>query len=109
MASTVAGHRGQFGSPRDRLRGMERASGSRGRSVGLVAGFVLVGVASLVLLPARDSVTVATPALVLVVPGIVAALIGGRLAGMVTAAAAALALDVAFIEPYGRPSVHLVD
>jgi two-component system sensor histidine kinase KdpD len=28
---------------------------------------------------------------------------------MITAAAAALALDVAFIEPYGQPTVHLVD
>lgn len=88
---------------------MEHESGSRGRSLGLLAGLALVAVASLVLLPARDSVTVATPALVMVVPGIVAALIGGRLAGMITAAAAALALDVAFIEPYGRPTVHLVD
>jgi two-component system sensor histidine kinase KdpD len=88
---------------------MDPGSRRQQRLRGLVAGLALVLLGSLVLLPSRDSVTVATPALVLVVPGIVAGLVGGRLAGVLTAAVAALALDVAFIEPYGRPTVHLVD
>ncbi|HET6953082.1 MAG TPA: ATP-binding protein [Acidimicrobiales bacterium] len=80
-----------------------------GRPVGLIAGVGLVGLCTVALLAARSSVTVATPALVLVAPGLVAALIGGRLAGVVTAAVAAIALDVVFIEPYGTLDVHVVD
>jgi two-component system sensor histidine kinase KdpD len=80
-----------------------------GRVLGLVVGLALVGLCTAALLPGRSSVTVATPALVLVAPGLVAALLGGRLAGVVTAAAAALALDVVFIEPYGTLDVHVVD
>ncbi|HEV7760188.1 MAG TPA: ATP-binding protein, partial [Acidimicrobiales bacterium] len=88
---------------------MDLGSRRQQRLLGLLAGLSLVGLGTLVLLPSRDSVTVATPALVLVIPGIVAGLVGGRLAGVLTAAVAALALDVGFIEPYGRPNVHLVD
>jgi len=74
-----------------------------------VAGFAMVGLCALLLLPARDAVTVATPALVLIVPGIVAGLVGGRIAGVFTAAVSALVLDVVFVEPYGQLTVHLVD
>jgi two-component system sensor histidine kinase KdpD len=88
---------------------MDPGSPWQRRALGLLAGLALVAIGTLVLLPGRESVTVATPALVLVLPGIVAGLVGGRLAGVVTAAVAALALDIAFIEPYGRPTVHLVD
>jgi two-component system sensor histidine kinase KdpD len=75
----------------------------------MAVGLALVGLCVLALLPGRTSVTVATPALVLVAPGLVAGLVGGRLAAVVTAAAAALALDLVFIEPYGTLDVHLVD
>jgi K+-sensing histidine kinase KdpD len=79
------------------------------RVLGVLLGLGLVGACTLALLPARDSVTVATPAVVLVLPGIIAALVGGRIAGLVAAAAAALALDLVFIEPYGTLTVHVVD
>jgi K+-sensing histidine kinase KdpD len=79
------------------------------RLLGLLAGLALVGVCVLALLPGRDSFTVATPALVLVAPGLVAGLVGGRLAAVTTAAVAALALDLVFIEPYGTLDVHVVD
>jgi K+-sensing histidine kinase KdpD len=79
------------------------------RVLGLLVGVALVAACTLVLLPARGAVTVATPALTLIVPGIVAGLVGGRVAGVITAIVAALALDVVFIEPYGRLTVHLVD
>lgn len=72
-------------------------------------GLALVGLCTLALLPARGSVTVATPAVVLMLPGIIASLIGGRLAGLLAAAGAALALDLVFIEPYGTLTVHVVD
>jgi two-component system sensor histidine kinase KdpD len=79
------------------------------RLLGLLAGLALVGVCTVALLPGRDSFTVATPALVLVAPGLVAGLLGGRLAAVATAAVAALALDLVFIEPYGTLDVHVVD
>jgi K+-sensing histidine kinase KdpD len=79
------------------------------RVLGLLVGLALVAVCTLALLPARGSVTVATPALTLIVPGIAAGLLGGRVAGVITAVVAALVLDVVFVEPYGRLTVHLVD
>jgi K+-sensing histidine kinase KdpD len=79
------------------------------RTLGVLVGLALVAVCTLVLLPVRGSVTVATPALILIVPGIIAGLVGGRVAGVITAVVAALALDVVFVEPYGRLTVHLVD
>ena len=77
--------------------------------LGLLVGLAAVTVCTLALLPARGSVTVATPALTLIVPGIVAGLVGGRVAGVITAVVAAIALDVVFVEPYGKITVHLVD
>lgn len=68
-----------------------------------------MGVATAALLPVRDSVTVATPALVLIVPGIVAGFVGGRVAGALTAAVGAVVLDLVFIEPYGTLDVHVTD
>ena len=70
---------------------------------------MLVAACTVALLPWRESVTVATPALVLVAPGLVAALVGGRLAGMLTAVAAAVVLDTVYIEPYGTLDVHVID
>ncbi len=90
-------------------RGVVATSKPVRRVVGLLVGLALVAVCTLALLPARGSVTVATPALTLIVPGIVAGLVGGRVAGVITAVVAAVALDVVFVEPYGRLTVHLVD
>jgi two-component system, OmpR family, sensor histidine kinase KdpD len=81
----------------------------RRRVVGFLVGLGLLALATAALLPARDSVTVATPSLVLIVPGIVAGFFGGRIAGAFTAAVAAVLLDLAFIEPYGTLDVHLTD
>lgn len=79
------------------------------RLLAIGLGLGVVAVATLAILPSRGDVSVATPALVLVVPGILAGLLGGRLAALVTAIAAALVLDLTFIEPYGTLKVHLVD
>jgi two-component system sensor histidine kinase KdpD len=79
------------------------------RVLATLAGLALVGVLTGGLLPVRTDVSVATPALVLVIPGIVAGLLGGRLAALITATVAALVLDLVFIEPYGTLDVHLVD
>jgi len=79
------------------------------RLVGFLAGLALVGVVTVALLPVRDSATVATPALLLILPGIVAGFFGGRVAAGLTAAVAAVILDVVFIEPYGTLDVHVTD
>jgi K+-sensing histidine kinase KdpD len=79
------------------------------RLLGSGLGLALIGGAVLALLPARDSVTVATPALVLIVPGIVAGFVGGRVVGALMAMLSAVVLDVVFIEPYGRLDVHVTD
>lgn len=79
------------------------------RIAGGVVGAALVAVATAVLLPVRDDVTSATPALVLVVPCVVAALIGGRAAGLAVAMFAAGAFNLVFLEPYGTFKVDSVD
>ncbi|HEX3621022.1 MAG TPA: ATP-binding protein [Acidimicrobiales bacterium] len=75
--------------------------------LGLGAGLTVVVTAALV--PLRSDVTQATPALVLVVPVVVAAVIGGRPAALVVAVLAAGAFNVAFIPPYWNPRVGVVD
>jgi K+-sensing histidine kinase KdpD len=79
------------------------------RVTGLLSGLLLVAAATLALLPVRDDVTVATSALVLIVPGIVIGFVGSRVAAIVTSFAAAITLDIAFIEPYGQLDVHVTD
>jgi len=65
--------------------------------------------ATVVLLPFRDDVTSATPALVLVVPCVVAAVLGGRTAGLAVAVFAAGAFNLVFLEPFGTFKVDSVD
>ncbi|HEY3143330.1 MAG TPA: ATP-binding protein [Acidimicrobiales bacterium] len=81
----------------------------RRRLLGLLAGLLLVAVATAPLLHVRSEVTGVTPALVLILPGIIAGFIGGRVAGLVSAGAAVLVLDLMFIEPYGTLDVHVTD
>jgi two-component system sensor histidine kinase KdpD len=69
----------------------------------------LVAVAVAINLPSRGSATVARPALTLLVPGLVAAVVGGRRAAIVTAVVAAVCLNVAFLPPFGTLQIHLVD
>jgi K+-sensing histidine kinase KdpD len=77
--------------------------------VGTLLGVGLVGVVTVALLPFRDDTSRATPALVLTVTVVVAALVGGRVAAVVTAAGAALAFNVAFIPPLGTLTVDVVE
>ena len=74
-----------------------------------VAGSALVVVITAVLLPFRDDVTSATPALVLVVPCVLAALVGGRAVGLAVAVVAAGAFNLVFLEPVGTFKVASVD
>jgi two-component system sensor histidine kinase KdpD len=71
--------------------------------LGLVVGF------SGLLAPVRDDVALATPALVLVVPIVVAGLFAGRAGAVVTAGAAAVAFNVVFIPPRWTFTIHAPD
>jgi len=76
---------------------------------GLLLGVALCVVAATALVPFRAGVTVATPALVLVFPVVVAAIVGGRIASLATAVTAAATFNLGFIPPYWRPTVAVVD
>jgi len=70
------------------------------RPVGIGIGVALTAVLTVVMLAFRESVTSASPALVLVVPGVVAAVLGGRVAAAVVAAGSALAFGFYFLPPF---------
>jgi two-component system sensor histidine kinase KdpD len=79
------------------------------RAWGAAAGAAAVVLATGVLLPWRDDVTSATPALVLLVPCVLAAVVGGRAAGLAVAVLAAGAFNLVFLEPFGTFKVDSVD
>jgi two-component system sensor histidine kinase KdpD len=58
--------------------------------------------AIVVLLPLRDDLNPATPALVLVIPGVIAAILGGRIAAAIVAVASAVTFGVWFLPPFGH-------
>jgi len=70
---------------------------------------VLVAVISAALIPFRSDVTRASPALVLVVPIVIAGLLGRRTAALITAGAAALAFNIVFIPPHWTLKIHELD
>jgi hypothetical protein len=74
-----------------------------------LAGAAIGGLATLTLaaalVPLRDHVVNANLALALVLPVLVAALSGGRLAGVVTAIVAAASFDFFFTRPYTRLTI----
>lgn len=94
-----------------KIRLMGLAGLHAGSSVrwGVTLGAALVVAATAALVPLRDDITRASPALVLVIPIVVAGLVGGRGAAVIAAAGAALAFNVAFIPPYWRLEVHAPD
>jgi two-component system sensor histidine kinase KdpD len=67
----------------------------------------LVGITALtlVMLPVRGHLSLATPALVLVIPVVAGVVVGGFTAGLVASALGFLAYDLAFIPPYGTLNV----
>ncbi|HVV36998.1 MAG TPA: ATP-binding protein [Acidimicrobiales bacterium] len=77
--------------------------------VGALAGVGLTLVATLALVPLRDSANRATPALVLVIPVLVAGVLGGRVGALTTAVASALAFNLAFVRPYWTLKINAVD
>jgi two-component system sensor histidine kinase KdpD len=86
---------------------------ARGRkpstATGTLLGLGLVTAVTAVLVPVEGHVTRATPALALVLPVALAALVGRRPAALLTAFAAAAALNLAFIPPRWTPKINSVD
>jgi two-component system sensor histidine kinase KdpD len=76
---------------------------------GTALGLLLVVVVTAALVPFRSDVSRATPALALVLPVVVAGVVGGRRASVVVALASAFALYLAFIPPYGSFNIDFVD
>ena len=76
---------------------------------GLLTGLGLVAIVSAVLAPFHAHVSRAIPAIVLVIPVVVAGIVGGRLAAVVTAVAGDVAYNFAFIPPVGSFRVTFSD
>jgi two-component system sensor histidine kinase KdpD len=64
---------------------------------------------TVVLLPFRDDIDATIPALVLVLPGVVGAVAGGRRVAVAVAIAAAVAFNVGFLPPTGTLKVNTWD
>ena len=76
---------------------------------GCVGGIALVIGLSVAMVPVRSDITRASPALALVVPIVLSGLVGGRVAAVVVALAAALAFNVVFIRPHWTLKVDALD
>ena len=80
-----------------------------GRLGGALAGIALILILAALLVPFRARASTATDALVLVVPVVVAAWAGGRIPALVTAAVAAMSLEVLFLPPYNTFKLDFVE
>jgi K+-sensing histidine kinase KdpD len=76
---------------------------------GICIGVALVGASTGVLKAAGSSANRGTAAVILVLPVVVAGMIGGRGAALFTAATAAAALNLAFIAPHWTFKINSVD
>lgn len=75
-------------------------------AIGTLATLALLAALMAVLLPFRDHLSIAIPALVFVLPALVGVVIGGFFAGAVGAVAGFLAYDWYFLPPYGTLTVR---
>ncbi len=69
-------------------------------ALGILAAVACISSLSAVMVPLRSHLSIATTALVLVIPVVVGVVIGGRAAGVVSVAAGFLFYDFFFIPPY---------
>ncbi len=69
-------------------------------ALGILAAVACISLLSAVMVPLRSHLSIATTALVLVIPVVVGVVIGGRAAGVVSVAAGFLFYDFFFIPPY---------
>ena len=80
-----------------------------GRAGGALIGVALVVGLAVALVPFRDHTSTATDALALVLPVVAAAWAGGRLAALLTAAVAAIVLEVMFLPPFNTLKLDFFD
>lgn len=73
--------------------------------IGTLVALAGIGVASAAMVPARTHLSLATPALVLVVPVVAGVAVGGLWSGVLAVGAGFIAYDVLFIPPYGTLTV----
>jgi K+-sensing histidine kinase KdpD len=76
---------------------------------GSLVGLAVVGALSAAMVPIRSDITRAAPALALVVPIVIAGLLGGRAAALVVVPVAVLVFNVVFIPPYWNLNVDALD
>jgi two-component system, OmpR family, sensor histidine kinase KdpD len=74
--------------------------------MGTVAMLASLAILLAVLLPFRDHLSIAIPALVFVLPAVIGVVIGGFVAGALGAVAGFLAYDYYFLPPYGTLTVR---
>ena len=87
------------------LRRMGVPLSMRAGLIGVATGGAAIAVATAAMLPFRSGISLATPALVFVVPVVVAGLVGRRIAAVVTALASAAVFSYAFVPPYDQVSI----
>jgi two-component system sensor histidine kinase KdpD len=73
--------------------------------LGTVVALAGIGVLAAAMVPLRSHLSVATPALVLVVPVVAGVAVGGLASGVLAVAAGFITYDALFIPPYGTLSV----
>jgi two-component system, OmpR family, sensor histidine kinase KdpD len=81
----------------------------RRAAIGTLAALGGLSALMLVMLPFRSHLSIATPALVFVVPVIVGVVVGGSIPGVVGAVAGFVLYDVFFLPPFGRLTVRASD
>ncbi len=74
-------------------------------AVGTIVALVGLAAFLFLMLPVRSHLTIAAPALVLVVPVILGVVVGGFVPGVVGAVAGFLIYDIFFLPPYGTLSI----
>ena len=74
--------------------------------IGSIGGIALSVAAGLAMVPIRSHVSVATPALILVLPVIAAVIVGGLVAGSISVVAGFVVYDYLFLPPYNQLSVE---
>jgi two-component system sensor histidine kinase KdpD len=77
--------------------------------VGIATGIGLIAAVTVSLLPLRDDVDPSTPTAVLMLAVVVGAMIGGPIAAVAIAFFAGLALNLAFLPPYGTLKIRAVE
>jgi two-component system sensor histidine kinase KdpD len=78
----------------------------RQTALGATTALAALGILLAILLPFRAHLSIATPALVFVIPVVIGVVLGGFASGAVTSLTGFVLYDIFFLPPYGNLSVH---